>query len=51
MRMSTASVYNVRVTSKRIFPTARIDYNITDNHRFTSAFGKLQLVHRYAPVR
>jgi hypothetical protein len=30
-------VFNVSVTSKRIFPTGRIDYNITDNHRFTSA--------------
>ena len=30
--------YNLPVESKRRFPTARIDYNITDNHRFTSAF-------------
>jgi len=30
--------YNVPVQSKRRFPTARVDYNITDNHRFTSAF-------------
>jgi hypothetical protein len=30
--------YNVPVQSKRRFPTARVDYNITDNNRFTSAF-------------
>jgi hypothetical protein len=30
--------YNVPVQSKRRFPTARIDYNLTDNHRFSSAF-------------
>jgi hypothetical protein len=29
--------YNVAVESKRIFPTGRIDFNITDNHRFTSS--------------
>ena len=30
--------YGVPVESKRRFPTARVDYNITDNHRLTSAF-------------
>jgi hypothetical protein len=30
--------FNVPVQSMRRFPTARVDYNITDNHRFTSAF-------------
>ena len=29
--------YNVPVESKRIFPTGKLDFNITDNHRFTSA--------------
>ncbi len=29
--------FNVPVQSKRRFPTARVDYNITDAHRFTSA--------------
>ena len=29
--------YNVPVQSKRRFPTGRIDYNVTDAHRFTSA--------------
>jgi hypothetical protein len=29
--------FNVPTESKRIFPTGRIDYNISDNHRFTSA--------------
>jgi len=29
--------YNVAVESKRIFPTGRIDFNITDNHRLTSS--------------
>jgi hypothetical protein len=29
--------FNVPVESKRWFPTGRIDFNITDNHRFTSA--------------
>jgi len=28
---------NFPVESKRIFPTGRIDYNITDNHRFSTA--------------
>jgi hypothetical protein len=30
--------YNVPVQSKRRFPTARVDYNLTDNHRFSSAW-------------
>ncbi len=30
--------YNLSVTSLRRFPTARVDYNLTDDHRFTSAF-------------
>ncbi|PYR93713.1 MAG: hypothetical protein DMF84_07845 [Acidobacteria bacterium] len=30
--------YNVQVESVRRFPTARIDYNFTDAHRFSSAF-------------
>ena len=30
--------YNLAVTSLRRYPTARVDYNITNNHRFTSAF-------------
>ena len=30
--------YNVPVQSKRRFPTARVDYNITDNHKFSSAW-------------
>jgi hypothetical protein len=30
--------YNVPVQSKRRFPTVRIDYNLTDNHRFTSSW-------------
>jgi len=29
--------YNIPVESKRYFPTGRIDFNITDAHRFTSA--------------
>lgn len=29
--------YNVPVQSMRRFPTARVDYNATDNHRFTSS--------------
>ena len=29
--------YNVPVESKRRFPTGRVDYNITDAHRFSSA--------------
>jgi hypothetical protein len=29
--------FNVPTKSKRIFPTGRIDYNLTDNHRFTTA--------------
>ena len=29
--------YNLATTSLRRFPTARIDYNVTDNHRFSSA--------------
>lgn len=29
--------FNVATESKRIFPTGRIDFNVTDNHRFTSA--------------
>ena len=30
--------FNVPVQSKRRFPTVRIDYNLTDNHRFSSAW-------------
>ncbi|MEO6212589.1 MAG: TonB-dependent receptor, partial [Vicinamibacterales bacterium] len=30
-------VFNVATQSQRRFPTGRIDYNVTDNHRFTSA--------------
>ena len=30
--------FNVPVQSKRRFPTIRIDYNITDKHRFSSAW-------------
>ncbi len=30
--------YNVSVTSMRRFPTARLDYNITERHRFSSAW-------------
>jgi hypothetical protein len=30
--------YNVPVQSKRRFPTARIDYNLTENHRFSSSW-------------
>ncbi|HVL66241.1 MAG TPA: TonB-dependent receptor [Vicinamibacterales bacterium] len=29
--------YNLLTTSLRRFPTGRIDYNVTDSHRFTSA--------------
>lgn len=29
--------YNLATTSLRRFPTGRIDFNVTDNHRFTSA--------------
>ena len=29
--------FNNPVQSKRRFPTGRVDYNLTDNHRFTSA--------------
>ena len=29
--------YNLATTSLRRFPTARIDFNVTDNHRFTTA--------------
>lgn len=29
--------FNVPLESKRIFPTGRLDFNLTDNHRFTSA--------------
>jgi hypothetical protein len=29
--------YNLAVESKRWFPTARIDFNLTDQHRFTSS--------------
>ena len=29
--------YNLPVESKRWYPTARIDFNITDNHRYTSS--------------
>lgn len=29
--------FNVPTASKRIFPTGRLDFNVTDNHRFTSA--------------
>ena len=31
-------VYNIGVTSLRRFPTARVDYNITEKHRFNSAW-------------
>ena len=31
-------VYNVPVESVRRFPTARVDYNITTNHRFNTAW-------------
>ena len=31
------TTFNLDVESKRIFPTGRVDYNITDNHRFSSA--------------
>jgi carboxypeptidase family protein/TonB-dependent receptor-like protein len=31
-------VYNVPVQSMRRFPTARVDYNITDNHRYNVAW-------------
>jgi carboxypeptidase family protein/TonB-dependent receptor-like protein len=30
--------FNIPVESLRRYPTARVDYNITDKHRFTSAF-------------
>ena len=30
--------YNVPVKSERRYPTVRIDYNVTDSHRFSSAF-------------
>ena len=30
--------FNVPVQSKRRFPTVRIDYNLTDNHRFSSSW-------------
>ena len=30
--------YNIPVESMRRYPTARVDFNVTDNHRFTSAF-------------
>ncbi|HEY0873418.1 MAG TPA: TonB-dependent receptor [Vicinamibacterales bacterium] len=30
--------YNLGVTSLRRYPTVRIDYNVTNNHRFSSAF-------------
>jgi hypothetical protein len=30
--------YNVPVASQRRFPTVRIDYNLTDKHRFSSAW-------------
>ena len=30
--------YNISVTSLRRYPTARVDYNITNNHRFNSAW-------------
>lgn len=30
--------FNVPVESMRRYPTARVDYNITNNHRFTSTF-------------
>jgi hypothetical protein len=29
--------FNIPVESKRIYPTGRVDYNINDNHRFSSA--------------
>jgi hypothetical protein len=29
--------FNVPTESKRIFPTGRIDFNLTDNHRFSSS--------------
>ncbi|HEY0873484.1 MAG TPA: TonB-dependent receptor [Vicinamibacterales bacterium] len=29
--------YNLATTSLRRFPTGRVDFNLTDNHRFTSA--------------
>ena len=29
--------FNLPVESKRIYPTARVDFNLTDNHRFTSS--------------
>ena len=31
------TTFNLAIESKRRFPTGRIDYNITDNHRFSSA--------------
>ncbi|MCX6537683.1 MAG: TonB-dependent receptor [Acidobacteria bacterium] len=30
--------YNVPVVSNRMYPTVRVDYNITNRHRFTSSF-------------
>ena len=30
--------YNLAVTSLRRYPTVRVDYNVTNSHRFTSAF-------------
>src|SRR5690606_22358996 len=30
--------YNLGVASLRRYPTVRIDYNLTNNHRFSSAF-------------
>ncbi len=30
--------YNVPVESTRLYPTVRVDYNLTKSHRFTSAF-------------
>ena len=30
--------FNVPVESMRRFPTVRVDYNVTDNHRFTSSY-------------
>jgi hypothetical protein len=30
--------YNLAVTSLRRYPTVRVDYNVTNNHRLTSAF-------------
>ena len=31
------TTFNLAIESKRRFPTGRIDFNITDNHRFSSA--------------